>query len=619
MRMLLALLFAFLLSGCLPSADQQDASVPTLELELNPGRLVMSQIGSMTSMTALLKNEQGNTVDGGQFVWSSSNESVVTVDEVGNVRAHAEGEALISVTANGIERQAQVIVSLGAISIDGSVMYQDKLYSNTGVLAQESYKPVRHAVVDVVNLLGEVMMSTQTDSNGGYSFNVLPTDRYIIRVLAKTASGLGYRLEVNDLSGALYSVTQQLDISTPASADLVISHASGLSAVFNILDVMTSGSEFMQQLNVGTLPALTMYWEQGKGQATYFCNGFHSIYCLQGGGIYVLSSSTGGDADEFDDDVLWHEFGHYVAHYFSRDDSPGGCHVLSSTNLDLRLSWSEGWGDFFPAAVKHWLRSDPVRATRLSIPDTLSTSYYIDLSGNWAMIALDIGAAPATYVDAGNEIAIANVLHQVMLAHGMPAVWQVMKNYMSGVATPVNLEAFWDGWQQLNSPDAQQLANLESIFSSRKINYLHDGYENDNDPARANLLDLNSVQTHHLYRQDGVGDVDVFKFNLVAGQNYVVKTFDITNGGDTHLSLRDANGSELIANDDAADAPPYVSYDARCRVSRITNNGNALASKVEYVPAQSGTYYAHVHTTPDPVPHPSAGRYGSYSITIYQQ
>jgi hypothetical protein len=65
---------------------------------------------------------------------------------------------------------------------------------------------------------------------------------------------------------------------------------------------------------------------------------------------YVLGDRN-SDSDEFDDSVILHEYAHMLAARFSRDDSPGGLHVLGDL-LDPRVAWSEGWANFFAAAVR---------------------------------------------------------------------------------------------------------------------------------------------------------------------------------------------------------------------------------------------------------------------------
>jgi hypothetical protein len=180
----------------------------------------------------------------------------------------------------------------------------------------------------------------------------------------------------------------------------------------------------------------------------------------------------------------------------------------------------------------------------------------------------------------------------------------------------VNLEKFWDGWMQTLQPALADRQQMEGIFSQREIHYQHDHYEHDNDTASANLLDLNVTHTHHLYSHDLAEDVDVFRFALQPGQTYSLKTFDLRNGADTNIKVVSSQGALIAANDDAADAPAYVRHDSRCNVSRVMNNGTALASKVEFTVPTTGTYFAEVSTTPDPAPHPSAGKYGSYSISL---
>jgi hypothetical protein len=70
------------------------------------------------------------------------------------------------------------------------------------------------------------------------------------------------------------------------------------------------------------------------------------------------------DPDEWDDAVILHELGHFVASVYSRDDSPGGRH--DGTAVEPRLAWSEGWASFFAG----WVRGTPslldVRLNRVS-------------------------------------------------------------------------------------------------------------------------------------------------------------------------------------------------------------------------------------------------------------
>ena len=116
--------------------------------------------------------------------------------------------------------------------------------------------------------------------------------------------------------------------------------AMSVGGAFNVLDVLTNGFQFVKSMS-GTYPpvSLSAFWWVNNSLGTYYCTGT----CLVGEGIYVLNSTS--DTDEYDDDVIYHEFGHFTAAYFSQDDSPGGPHSLTDNDLDMRLACSEGWVD----------------------------------------------------------------------------------------------------------------------------------------------------------------------------------------------------------------------------------------------------------------------------------
>ena len=63
------------------------------------------------------------------------------------------------------------------------------------------------------------------------------------------------------------------------------------------------------------------------------------------------ATSPCGDTDEFDQSVIAHEFGHYLEDRFARSDSIGGDHGGSTTLLDLRVAFGEGWGNAFSGMV----------------------------------------------------------------------------------------------------------------------------------------------------------------------------------------------------------------------------------------------------------------------------
>src|SRR5574341_543648 len=68
---------------------------------------------------------------------------------------------------------------------------------------------------------------------------------------------------------------------------------------------------------------------------------------------YTTLFRSSGDHDEFDDDVILHEYGHFMAFSFSKAAEAGGAHYLNDSTQDIRLAWSEGWATFLSAAVRN--------------------------------------------------------------------------------------------------------------------------------------------------------------------------------------------------------------------------------------------------------------------------
>jgi len=114
----------------------------------------------------------------------------------------------------------------------------------------------------------------------------------------------------------------------------------------------------------GALPALDLYWSTKNNTAngsqgcpdpsagtigtSFYSPGPDSNCPGLAAGIYILGAyaNGAGDTDEFDTHVIAHEMGHYFEDQFARSDSQGGDHGPNDL-LDLRVAFSEGWGDAF--------------------------------------------------------------------------------------------------------------------------------------------------------------------------------------------------------------------------------------------------------------------------------
>ena len=514
-------------------------------------------------------------------------------------------------------------------TVSGKVQYEDKEYGKEGWTGNTYYKAVRYATVEIVDSVKYTpLASTVTDLSGNYSvsFSTDGLTQVYVRVISETSSQIDKPdVQIQNLSGSVYSANKSNFTPSGGISTVDISISSdSVAGAFNMLDIFTSSGEFINSLSGGNTPPLKVYWEINNSFGTYYCHGYDINYCRFGEGIHVLNE-PGGDTDEYDDDVLWHEYGHFAAAKFSKDDSQGGEHSLSDNTQDLRLAWSEGWGNFFPGAVKTWLKS--VNSSLLSADSSMPLAQYVDtieyvnIIGTRTMISFDFSASNGTpYIYASNETAVANILWRTMgeTAGGLSGIWDVFVKYIPQITDPVNLETFWNGWL------SRQAANgsLATFFTSRSIFYQDDSFENDNSPSpvRKASIGAGGEETHYLYKTNSNTDVDIAAFDAAVGVTYDIETYDLKNGADTYLTVLDTDGSTTLSENDNYDGAAYSNCDyyENCPINGIIEPPATpvapLSSRITFTPSASGIYYIKVTTSPDRPP--SAGKYGTYSLKI---
>jgi hypothetical protein len=526
-------------------------------------------------------------------------------------------EALNGTTVIG--RSAQVSATPDAppavVTISGTMQYQDREYDAGGFTGSESRKAIRYASVELVSGSG-VLLSMQTDSTGFFRFTTAPTPTVYVRVLAAAAPpGSPAGIEVNDLAGNLYAVRGNSFVASGNTDITVTVSSTSIGGVFNILDVFTSGFEFDRALSSYPSVTLSSFWQKSSSIGTYYCSG-PGEGCSRGQGIYVTNGSN--DADEYDDDVLYHEFGHFTAACFSRDDSPGGAHMLTSNDLDLRLAWSEGWGDAMPGNIKRWLlSSNPGLISATGVyPDYLTE--YVDTTAHGAGIALNMAAPGGSpYLYASGEVAIAKILLDLNRDYGMQNVWDVVADFRKNPPqTPVNLELFWDRWNDLPGTSSMPIS---AYFASRQIDYSADPFEPDGDDAFAAPYTPGSPQVHRFYP---AGDVDFVSISTLTNQLYTVSTSDL-NGADTVVEVYNRNLALVASSDNANGYASWVyavpSGDPSlglCDVYHVChdNRPDVLASSKQFRAAYSGSYYVRIRSSSNKPA--SAGRYGTYTLSI---
>lgn len=500
--------------------------------------------------------------------------------------------------ASNLENDIPVDCQTRVINVFGKMRYEDREYNADGFTGTPSYyKAVRYAKIEAVDSATNAILSEGfTNADGDYSLPIC-SDKFPLYIRLSSLTGVQNKpmVEVDNTSALLYSLAGP-DIALPsgddATTDIDIPMTNPVAGAFNIFDTLTAAGEFVRSL-VGINPELIKaYWQVGSG-GTYYCRS----NCPQTEGIYILGGdSLGyGDTDEYDDDVLWHEYGHFIANKFSRDDSPGGAHSISENNLDLRLTWSEGWASFFSSAVKEWLSNNAL-PTLSTTTDTAAT-LYVDTVDSLTSISFDIATPNSIEIYAGNEIAVAHVLLKTGELFLLSDLWEVFNFYLPASVYPVSLEVFWDGWLNRINPTEEDKIILRDIYQEREIYYVTDIFENDASAAFASVITSGVPQYHTLYAGDGLSeDSDTIAFAATANYSYTITTSGLTNGADTYLTL--------INTDSASD------LDLQGRDDFLSS----LASQIAFTATETATYNVVISVSPYRLP--SSGKYGNYTVTV---
>lgn len=229
-----------------------------------------------------------------------------------------------------------------------------------------TFKPVRGATVQLIDGSGNVLATTQSNAAGDYSFGLASSQSMRVRVRAELlATNHDFKVRDNTSSNALYVMDSAAFTPTNAATTIDVAAASGwggssytglrVAGPFAILDVAYAAKEKVLATSPSTnLPALSLYWSpnnrpaQGQLAAGNIGTSFFTV-SGNAASLYLLGAEN-SDTDEYDMPVVAHEIGHYMQYAVSRDDSEGGQHS-GSDKLDMRIAFSEGWGNAWASMV----------------------------------------------------------------------------------------------------------------------------------------------------------------------------------------------------------------------------------------------------------------------------
>jgi len=499
----------------------------------------------------------------------------------------------------------------GAFTFSGTALYEDKTYdanSFTGVATL----PVRYATVDVLRCSDSLKLaSASTDINGNFtvSGNNTGSPGVQVRVYSNATVPGQNPVIVTDLRGNVYAMaTGRIDERTSPALSLT-APVTTAGAAFNLLDVGTKGIEYMiaNLALASPLPPLDVVWRSGFGVGSSYFSVPFTVPT-------ITINSTISDPDEYDDTVMMHEMGHFVAYALSKDTSPGGIHYLFEPDQDARLAWSEGWGGYFSGAAlgspiyldtnptKNWgydletVASDPLFWALGSGPVFPARGGSVS-ENDVAAFLWDLVDTPATDDDGtsglGPNVLTAFTALGLVLNTTHDEFWRKLTPGLGPSLAAVEATA------ALNGMDLTWDGGLDDTFAGATVSVTPNG------PAVFGNLAPNPFFLS--------SDTDYYLVTLAASTPYTFRISYQSGGLDAMLALNDPAGANVASDDNLG-----IDY-STCGFylpPSCPRNGSSFDPAISYTPPalMGGVYQIWVkHSAISP---PYAGQFGAYALTV---
>ena len=208
--------------------------------------------------------------------------------------------------------------------------------------------------------------STHTTSSGGYSisFSGSNTSQNVkFKVLSE-----GTNVTVKQASSPYETYSYEsstFQIWGFTKASYTAPNLTNAGKSLSIQQAMTLANNYIYSLDASLLPNIDVAFPDNGG----------SRYSSTLNKIYIEPD------DEFDWDVIQHEYGHYVQDQYNIENSPGGSHsslqnladARNNKSQGVRLAWGEGWATYFAINLQK-----EMNASSLYIPN-VGDAYYQDV------------------------------------------------------------------------------------------------------------------------------------------------------------------------------------------------------------------------------------------------
>lgn len=473
----------------------------------------------------------------------------------------------------------QNVLAATTLTVTGTVKYEKTRLTHPPEDLPEAVlnEPLKGATVKAF-VGGVEKASAITSATGAFTMEVTFFTDYSLTVYASGSSVDVRQIDAYGNEGATYSCQVAASGNSAGPHDRIITRGEN-SGAFNIFTQFLRGREWSAARGYQFSRTLKALWPSPYG--TQFDPPTFNFH------IQHLTSPY-KDPDEFDDDVILHEFGHAFTEEFSKDDSAGGTHGIHD-KLDLRLSWSEGVGHFISSAVRDSAWHIDSKGTTDAAGNSVADSFRIDDTSSF-------------FTGSENEVAVAYVLWKAYKEVGGTEVLGTMSDFKtlpSAISSdPISMDTFRDLWPG---------ASLDVIYGDRMMSYYADSASSNTHLAPFEIADPSYYQfpTLTFYPE---GNKDYFSFVAAAGEIYDIETLDAKNGALTTLNVYRENLSTLVASNSQrnslrTDTTSLVRLSVDTAGRYIVQALRFNSSTLNYGPAA----YDYDLT---------AGRYGSYSFKI---
>jgi len=477
------------------------------------------------------------------------------------------------------------------VTVTGRFFYRDRSFDPDGfthaVPGENPILPVRRAEVELLRGGVPLGASGRTADDGSFSFSITEqgSGDYQVRVKSRLSAEVSAGLQVlaSKASPTLYTAITD-GASSPGAGgridfgDRVVEIGAGGEA-FNILDACLRGADMVAILD-GAPPAssVRVFWNAASTVGTFYSRSDRAINLLA--------------YDAYDDTVIIHEYGHYVMHQYSKDESPGGLHFIDDSSQDPRLSWSEGWASYWQALTR-------------DLSGDAFPSWYVDVEFDAAsgsevlLISYDCEGPSLAVAGSASEVAVQALLWDIGDGPSTPdpfpgtdddplevnpvAVWKTVTGPMK-TATNITLEDFWEGWFDPSVANGFE-PEMRETFAALQVELFPDASEPDEPLSRAGMLPLDGTPVHHTFYP--AADEDWHRFELRAGDRVTVETLNLMGATDTILEILAPDLTVVGTSDDqgAGDFSSIVSFTAAVGGvygAHVRRGFSGVASRTEF-------------------------------------